>query len=352
MHKILTALALGLLVLNVALAADDKGQNDKTADQLIALHGTIQSINEELSSQRAQIGSMRSDINNIDADAAAFRRTVLDELKALRRQNQSLVDSLFAGGQTDGAAGKVSTVTPLRNYDMQTPDGKMFFGQTEFIYVKEANATFEARIDSGAAVSSISAVNITEFERNGKKWFRFHMQANDRDLEMEAPFVRYSDIRQSTKDTLTRRPVVSLNLKIGDFSTASEFTLADRTHMQFPLLIGRTMLQDVAVVDVARSNIQKRADPNGLVILDRDEYNKLKKDGVNPNAAYDERQKNTARQIAYPSNAYGTNLGTDSNLALPQAVKEREQDPGTVTAQPASKATENKAKVKDKDQDK
>ena len=334
MHKILTALALGLLVLNVALAADDKGQNDKTADQLIALHGTIQSINEELSSQRAQIGSMRSDINNIDADAAA------------------LVDSLFAGGQTDGAAGKVSTVTPLRNYDMQTPDGKMFFGQTEFIYVKEANATFEARIDSGAAVSSISAVNITEFERNGKKWFRFHMQANDRDLEMEAPFVRYSDIRQSTKDTLTRRPVVSLNLKIGDFSTASEFTLADRTHMQFPLLIGRTMLQDVAVVDVARSNIQKRADPNGLVILDRDEYNKLKKDGVNPNAAYDERQKNTARQIAYPSNAYGTNLGTDSNLALPQAVKEREQDPGTVTAQPASKATENKAKVKDKDQDK
>ena len=33
MHKILTALALGLLVLNVALAADDKGQNDKKANQ-------------------------------------------------------------------------------------------------------------------------------------------------------------------------------------------------------------------------------------------------------------------------------------------------------------------------------
>ena len=330
MRRILTALSISLCLCSAAFAADS---NDaiKTSDKIIALEGTMQSINEELSAQRAQLGSLKADLRSITEDGAAFERNVLNELKALRRQNQSLVDSLFTGQGGDGSSGKVSTVTPLRNYDMQTPDGKMFFGQTEFIYIKEANATFEARIDSGAAVSSISAVNITEFERSGKKWYRFHMQANDRDLEIEAPFVRYSDIRQSSKTELTRRPVVSMNLKIGDFSTASEFTLADRTHMQFPLLIGRTMLQDVAVVDVARSNIQNRADPDGLVILNRDEYNKLKEQGINPNATFDERQKNAAGQIAYPSNDYGANLGTDPNRALPQAIERRSQD---VSAKP------------------
>ncbi len=293
-------------------------------DRLLALDGTIQSINEELGSQRADLGALKAEVRGMNAEDAEFRRSMLNELKALRRQNQSLVDALFAG-QTAGQGG-VGTVTPLRNYDMQTPDGKMFFGEAEYIYVREANATIDARIDSGAAVSSISATDITEFERSGKKWYRFNLQANGRTLQIEAPFVRYSDIRQSSKSETVRRPVVSLNLKIGDFSTSSEFTLADRTHMQYALLIGRTMLQDVAVVDVARSYIQKRADPEGLILLNRDAYAKLEKEGINPNAAFDEKQKNAAGQIAYPSAQYGANLGTDPDKALPQAVSGQQQE--------------------------
>lgn len=314
MRKILAAAALCVFTA-AAFAADDDA---KTADRLIAIDGTIQSINEELSSQRAQIGSIKADLKSISEDDAAFRRSMLNELKALRRQNQSLVDALFTN-QTD-AKGGVSTVTPLRNYDMQTPDGKMFFGEAEYFYIKEANATIEARVDTGAAVSSISAADITEFERNGRKWYRFHLRANDRDLELEAPFVRYSDIRQSSKDTTTRRPVVSLNIKIGNYSTASEFTLTDRGSMQYSLLIGRTLLQDIAVVDVSREHIQGRADPDGLLILNRDCYNDLKEKGINPNADFDERVKNTAGQIAYPSESYGANLGTNPNQALPQVV--------------------------------
>ncbi len=323
MRNLLKYLSLSFCICTAVQAAED---NSQIGDKFIAIDGTIQSINEELSSQRAQIGSLKADLKSISDEDVVFRRNVLTELKALRRQNQSLVDSLFTGqGDTKGA---VSTVTPLRNYDMQTPDGKMFFGEAEYIYIKEANATFDARIDSGAAVSSILATDITEFERSGKKWYRFNLQANDRELQVEAQFVRYSDMIQSSTKKLVRRPVVSLNLKIGDFSTSSEFTLADRSHMQYPLLIGRNMLQDVAVVDVSRSHIQKRADPDGLIILSRDEYEKLKKDGINPNAAFDERQKNAAGQAAFPSADYGSNLGTDPRNALPQVVEKNQQQDG------------------------
>ncbi len=318
MRKI-TAFLVMLLFAAGSFAADLEEQM-KTSDRLIAIDGTLQSINEELSSQRAQIGALNAEVRILTDEDEAFRRSLLNEIKALRRQNQSLLDSLFAG---DGAplSDGVSTVTPLRNYDRQTPDGKMFFGEDEYIYVREANATIEARIDTGAAVSSISAADLTEFERNGRRWYRFFLRANDRELQLEAPFVRYSDIRQSSKETLTRRPVVSLNIKVGSYSTSSEFTLTDRTAMQYPLLIGRTLLQDIAVVDVSRRHIQERADPEGLLILNRDDYNALKKQGINPNADFDARQQNTEAQIAYPTEGRDTSLGTDPSQALPQVVE-------------------------------
>ena len=69
----------------------------------------------------------------------------------------------------------------------------------------EADVTFDARIDTGAAVSSISAKDITEFERNGKRWYRFTIEANEKEIVVEAPYVRTSTIRQVSKHTTTDR---------------------------------------------------------------------------------------------------------------------------------------------------
>lgn len=317
MRKIAFALLLPML----GIGPNSFAQNTQT-DSLLELKGTIQSINEEISSQRATVGKIKSDMDYYVKDNDTFKRSVLNELKALRRQNQSLVDSLFTNSPTNNQKGNVMDVKPITNYDLQTPDGKMFFGEDEYIYIKEANAIFDCRIDTGAAVSSISATNITEFERKGKKWYRFTMEVNDRVLELEAPFVRYSDIRQSTKDTTTRRPVVALNLKIGDYSNTSEFTLADRSKLNYSVLVGRSLIQDIAVVDVSRNHVQQKLTEDTLVIYSRNHYNELKKKGINPNEAYDKKIKNKAGQIAYPSNAYGSNLGSNADLTLP-AVREK-----------------------------
>ena len=299
--------------INAAKNAQVTSQNNN--ERLIALTGQIQSINEELSGQRANLGRLQAELVGQREDNDAFRRSLLNELKALRRQNQSLLDSLYEQRMIL-TPDEATEIKPLRNYDLQTPDGKMYLGEDEYIYIKEADATFDARIDTGAAVSSISAKNITEFERNGKRWYRFTIEANDQKFEVEAPYVRTSHIRQSSKSTITERVVVSLNLKIGSFSTKSEFTLTDRTHMQYPLLIGRTLIQDIAVVDVARDHIQGRNEDTFL-ILNQDDYAAAMKAGKDPNAAFKQKHASMAGQIARPSSSYGANLGTNSENALP-----------------------------------
>lgn len=119
--------------------------------------------------------------------------------------------------------------------------------------------TFNARVDTGAATSSLNAANIEEFERNGKKWVRFHLSENMKDTLkdhwIEAPVTRYVKIRQSTQNETERRPVVSLWISVGKIHERTEFTLADRSHMSHPVLLGREFIRDIALVDVSRKFI-------------------------------------------------------------------------------------------------
>lgn len=54
--------------------------------------------------------------------------------------------------------------TPTQD-PLKLADGKMIFGEAEWIYIAEAEVSFDSRIDSGASVSSINAINIQKFER-------------------------------------------------------------------------------------------------------------------------------------------------------------------------------------------
>ncbi len=283
--------------------------------QITRLNGTIQSINGALSEQRAYLGALKSELGSRRDLNAAFQRSMLDELKKVRLQNQALADSLFARSAASG--GGDDMIKPIRNYDQQTPDGKMIFGEDEYIYLKEANATFDARIDTGAKVSSVNAQNITAFERKGKQWYRFDIIANDRTLTVEAPFVRTSTIRQSTNEETTERIVVKLNVKLGEYSGPSEFTLGDRSNMQYPVLIGRSLIQDIAVVDIARAHVQGRNE-DSLLILSRKAFEEAKAKGINPNAEYEKKQATPPGAVASPAADFGTNLGTNADLALPE----------------------------------
>ena len=141
-----------------------------------------------------------------------------------------------------------------------TFDGKLKVGEAEWLWVDAANDAFQARVDTGATTSSISAQEITIFERNGKNWVRFYLshQGLDDKIQIEAPLVHHVRVRQASADDLDRRPVVRLAVRLGDMTEKAEFTLKDRSDMTFPVLLGREFLKDIAVVDVAREYIQSK----------------------------------------------------------------------------------------------
>lgn len=140
----------------------------------------------------------------------------------------------------------------------ETQDGKLIVGETEQVWLDDVNDSFVARIDTGATTSSLSAQDITVFERDGKPWVSFNMTHDgiDEKLQIETPLVRYVRIRQASADAIDRRPVVQLTMRLGRLTDKTEFTLTDRSQMTYSVLLGREFLKDIAVVDIARQNVQ------------------------------------------------------------------------------------------------
>ncbi|MEC8444561.1 MAG: ATP-dependent zinc protease [Pseudomonadota bacterium] len=142
-------------------------------------------------------------------------------------------------------------------------DNKILVGSTEWVFMTPPGQYLTARVDTGAETSSISATNIVRFERDGKRWVAFDLDTGDAktDVRLEAPLKRSVRIRQASFDDIDRRAVVAFDVRLGkEVYQDVEFTLADRTRMSYPVLLGRSFLKDIAVVDVGREFAQPRAE--------------------------------------------------------------------------------------------
>ena len=184
-------------------------------------------------------------------------RQAIQEVKGLQQQLSRQMQQVARNNMaTDD-----SKACPIVEPGLTTQDGKLILGESEWVYVEEANGAFQSRVDTGAATSSISATDITVFEREGKRWVKFKMPLdNGKSLDIEAPFVRYVKIKQASADGSDRRPVVRLTMQLGSLTEKAEFSLKDRSDMDFSLLLGREFIKDVAVVDVAREFVQPKPD--------------------------------------------------------------------------------------------
>jgi hypothetical protein len=140
--------------------------------------------------------------------------------------------------------------------------GLQVIGQAEYVTVLPANYRYQARIDSGATTCSMSALDIEQFERDGEKWVRFRLpipseEAGDelqKSDPMEYPISRIANIkRHGAEDQI--RPAVKMTVRLGRFEDRVEFTLTDRTKYEFPILVGRNLLEGHAVVDVSQSYV-------------------------------------------------------------------------------------------------
>jgi len=130
-------------------------------------------------------------------------------------------------------------------------------GWVEQAMILPENVPVTIKMDTGALTSSMDAQALRRFDRNGKPWVSYDVQAKDRlsgrmtRLHFERPVLR--NVRLRGAGGQDRRPVVSMTLCIGDRIYEEEFSLRDRSDMNYPVLIGRRTLEHLGLVDVTRT---------------------------------------------------------------------------------------------------
>lgn len=155
---------------------------------------------------------------------------------------------------------KTHSIT-VREKVVQIPahlDGRLILGINEMATLPNQNLEMEAKLDTGAANTSVDARNIRFFERDSKKWVKFDLPRTSRGtIPMELPVKEIIRIKRPGTSAI-ERPVVNLTLAIGDITQPVEVSLTDRTRYNFPLLIGRNFIKDLAVVDVKQQYIARK----------------------------------------------------------------------------------------------
>ncbi len=111
----------------------------------------------------------------------------------------------------------------------------------------------KVKLDTGAKTSSIHAAEFREYLRDGEPHVSFTLVNNEgQQLRIDQPVVRTVSIRRAGAE-LSARPVIRLNVCVAGVTAQVEFSMADRSDLQYPVLIGRTFLAGRFLVDPERT---------------------------------------------------------------------------------------------------
>ncbi|RXJ78868.1 ATP-dependent Zn protease [Arcobacter sp. F155] len=136
-------------------------------------------------------------------------------------------------------------------------DSKIILGNYEYVYIPSENLKLKAKIDTGATTTSLHAINIKAFERDGKKWVKFTLENEKGELINKAlPISRIVYIkRHGAKNQ--KRYVVQMRINVANSSQLVDVTLTDRSKFSYPVLIGKNFLTGMVLVDVSKKFTQE-----------------------------------------------------------------------------------------------
>lgn len=123
---------------------------------------------------------------------------------------------------------------------------KTIIGSEEFVSLPELNVkTIHARVDTGAATSSL-----------GVKWIK--EEEGVVSCLLNKQIVTFNNFRKkvikSSFGHTEERYVVKILIDVLGRKVRTNFTLADRSKMKFPVLLGRKLLKGKFIVDVDLKN--------------------------------------------------------------------------------------------------
>ncbi|MDW4549273.1 RimK/LysX family protein [Defluviimonas sp. D31] len=126
-----------------------------------------------------------------------------------------------------------------------------------------------AKIDTGATTTALHASLIRTYDRDGALWVEFRPPriGHERPDLCHAPVHDQREVR-NTSGVPIRRIIIRTTLQIAGRSWLIDVSLADRTEMTFPVIIGRSAIRrHRLLVDCGRSYVTGHPDQPPPVTL-------------------------------------------------------------------------------------
>ena len=134
---------------------------------------------------------------------------------------------------------------------MASAEEKVTIGTVEDVILLPWRVKLPARIDTGAAKSSLDA---RELKVYGDR-VEFKLPRKYGGLHLRLPIIEWRHVR--TPEGLERRPIVELEICFGSRRIRTLVNLADRSMVKYPLILGRSFLKENFVVDVKQRRASK-----------------------------------------------------------------------------------------------
>ncbi|MGY5453109.1 ATP-dependent zinc protease family protein [Agarivorans sp. MS3-6] len=216
--------------------------------------------NQPTSQQNDQALEQLSQLSAQQTNVLSQCEAMSEQLAANQQRFDQLEEKIVAIVPAPVAVNSKSSAQSCNKQSAYKLGNKTVLGESEWVSLQGQNQAFQARIDTGAATSSLNATNIVKFERDGKNWVRFNLRHKtiDSDIMVERPVIRTAEVTQASTNTIDKRPVVSMLVKLGPISENAQFTLTDRSHLSYPVLLGRSFLRDISVVDISQKFTQAK----------------------------------------------------------------------------------------------
>lgn len=243
--KISTLLAGGLLLAGCMQAELDSTQS------------TLDSVSRQMAELTRQMSESQAALAALQSSDQAEREVLEARLAGLDEHIQQLPENLVLSCPEDPEPAQCEEVSRV----VVSAD-KMLVGELEHVYMDPPGVSVVARIDTGATSSSLHAENLVPFERDGEDWVRFDMMVSETEsVSVERQIIRHVRVVQQADPSGSRRPAVEMRVRLGEIQDTFEFTLADRSHLDNELILGRNFLADVTLVDVGQQFIQPQYSP-------------------------------------------------------------------------------------------
>ncbi|EDZ67035.1 conserved hypothetical protein [Nitrosococcus oceani AFC27] len=130
---------------------------------------------------------------------------------------------------------------------------RVIMGWVEPVVLIPWGVELKAKLDSGAKTSSLHAEDIERFKKDGEEWVRFVIDIERKakkikQLHVEQPLARDVHIKRH-RGSAKKRPVVSLEFCLNGKRHKAQFSLVDRSQLNYPVLLGRRFLKKAALID-------------------------------------------------------------------------------------------------------